>query len=92
MGRCTDWNMLGRVERPSAHASAMIGNGVVAVGRVVADEGWAGVVCSPRWRIGPVHTKPTGCISRWSATTFRLRLYEATGFSEVCSYHYRTAG
>jgi hypothetical protein len=27
------------VSRPSAYASAMIGNGVVAVGRAVADEG-----------------------------------------------------
>ncbi|MGH3823340.1 MAG: GNAT family N-acetyltransferase [Pseudonocardiaceae bacterium] len=35
--------MLGRVQRPSAYASAMIGNGIVAVGRVVADDGWAGV-------------------------------------------------
>lgn len=41
--RRTEWNMLRRVERPSAYASAMIGDSVVAVGRVVADDGWAGV-------------------------------------------------
>lgn len=41
--RRAEWNMLGRVERPSAYASAIIGSGVVAVGRVVADGGWAGV-------------------------------------------------
>lgn len=35
--------MLGRVQRPSTYASAMIGNGVVAVGRAVANDGWAGV-------------------------------------------------
>jgi hypothetical protein len=35
--------MLGRVQRPSAYVSAMIGNGVVAVSRAVADDGWAGV-------------------------------------------------
>ena len=35
--------MLGRVQGPSAYASAMIGDGVVAVGRAVADDGWAGV-------------------------------------------------
>lgn len=38
-----EWTMLDRVEQPSAYASAMIGNGVVAVGRVVADDGWAGL-------------------------------------------------
>jgi hypothetical protein len=73
--------------RPSAYVSAMIGNGVVAVGRAVTDDGWAGVfgmatlpharartppvVCSLRCQIGSMHTKPTVCISRWSATTFR---------------------
>lgn len=35
--------MLGRVTRPSAYASAMVGNDVVSVGRAVADTGWAGV-------------------------------------------------
>jgi GNAT superfamily N-acetyltransferase len=38
-----EWDMLGRLERPCAYASAMIGDDVVAVGRVVADTGWAGV-------------------------------------------------
>jgi GNAT superfamily N-acetyltransferase len=42
-GPGSEWDMLGRVERPSAHASAMLGNDVVAVGRAVADTGWAGV-------------------------------------------------
>jgi GNAT superfamily N-acetyltransferase len=36
-------DLLGRVEAPSGFARAMIGDGVVAVGRVVADGGWAGV-------------------------------------------------
>jgi N-acetylglutamate synthase len=36
-------DMLGRVERPSAYACSMIGDEVVAVGRAVADTGWAGV-------------------------------------------------
>lgn len=35
--------MLGRVDRPSAYACATDGDKVVAVGRAVADEGWAGV-------------------------------------------------
>jgi GNAT superfamily N-acetyltransferase len=38
-----EWDMLERVERPGAYASAMVGDDVVAVGRVVVDTGWAGV-------------------------------------------------
>jgi N-acetylglutamate synthase len=38
-----EWEMLGRVEQPSAYARALIGDEVVAVGRAVADTGWAGV-------------------------------------------------
>lgn len=38
-----EWRMLGRVERPVAYASALTRRGVVAVGRVVTDDGWAGV-------------------------------------------------
>lgn len=35
--------MLGRVARPSGYARALAGGDVVAVGRAVADDGWAGV-------------------------------------------------
>jgi N-acetylglutamate synthase len=38
-----EWEMLGRVERPYAYACAMIGDDAIAVGRAVADSGWAGV-------------------------------------------------
>jgi ribosomal protein S18 acetylase RimI-like enzyme len=36
-------DMLERVDRPRIYASAMVGEDVVAVGRAVADTGWAGV-------------------------------------------------
>lgn len=36
-------DLLARVRRPSAYACAMDGEEVVAVGRAVADDGWAGV-------------------------------------------------
>jgi GNAT superfamily N-acetyltransferase len=36
-------NLLARVELPSAYACAMAGDEVVAVGRAVADTGWAGL-------------------------------------------------
>ncbi|MCT9930379.1 GNAT family N-acetyltransferase [Planotetraspora sp. A-T 1434] len=39
----SEWDLLGRVEQPSAYACAVIGDDVLAVGRAVADTGWAGV-------------------------------------------------
>lgn len=39
----SEWDMLARVRLPSAYACAMAGDDVVAVGRAVADAGWAGV-------------------------------------------------
>ncbi len=36
-------DMLDRVDRPCTYACAMVGDDVVAVGRAVADTGWAGV-------------------------------------------------
>jgi ribosomal protein S18 acetylase RimI-like enzyme len=38
-----EWDMLRRVERPSAYASVRTEAGVIAVGRAVAEDGWAGV-------------------------------------------------
>lgn len=38
-----EWDLLGRVDRPAAYARALAGDDVVAVGRAVADTGWAGV-------------------------------------------------
>nr|WP_201749146.1 GNAT family N-acetyltransferase [Micromonospora acroterricola] len=38
-----EWDMLRRVNAPSAYASAMIGGAVVAVGRAVVDTGWVGL-------------------------------------------------
>jgi GNAT superfamily N-acetyltransferase len=38
-----EWDMLDRVQRPGVYACATIGDDVIAVGRAVADTGWAGV-------------------------------------------------
>jgi N-acetylglutamate synthase len=38
-----EWAMLRRVDRPSAYASVRSEAGVVAIGRAVAESGWAGV-------------------------------------------------
>lgn len=38
-----EWQMLERVRQPSGYARVMVGDAVVAVGRAVADAGWAGL-------------------------------------------------
>ncbi|MFC7642116.1 GNAT family N-acetyltransferase [Streptosporangium lutulentum] len=103
----SEWDMLDRVELPCAYACAMIGDDVVAVSRVVADTGWAGVfgmatlpgargrgtaaACSPRWSAGRAHEADRMYLQVEHDNLPALRLYERTGFSEVCGYHYRTA-
>ncbi|MFC6016090.1 GNAT family N-acetyltransferase [Plantactinospora solaniradicis] len=41
--RTAEWDMLTRVDGPSAYAAAMVGGEIVAVGRAVADTGWVGL-------------------------------------------------
>jgi N-acetylglutamate synthase len=105
----SEWDMLGRLQRPCAYASAMIGNDVVAVGRAVADTGWAGVfgmVTLPKARGKGAARTVLAALADWAGAHDvermylqverdnipALRLYERAGFSELCSYHYRTAG
>jgi N-acetylglutamate synthase len=104
-----EWDMLLRVERPSAYASAVIGDEVVAVGRSVADTGWAGVFSMatlPHARGKGAARTVLAALADWATgeaadrmylqvecdNAPALRLYERTGFSEVCGFHYRTAG
>jgi GNAT superfamily N-acetyltransferase len=105
----SQWDMLGRVKRPCAYASAMIGDDVVAVGRAVADAGWAGVfgmATLPEARGNGAARIVLAALADWAGlheadrmylqverdNIPALRLYEGMGFSEVCGYHYRTAG
>jgi N-acetylglutamate synthase len=37
------WRLLRRITRPSAYASVELGGETVAVGRAVAEDGWAGI-------------------------------------------------
>ena len=102
-------DMLGRVQRPCAYACVMIGDDVVAVGRAVADTGWAGVFSMatlPQARGKGAARTVLAALAGWAGTHEAgrmylqverdnmpaLRLYERTGFSEICGYHYRTAG
>jgi ribosomal protein S18 acetylase RimI-like enzyme len=112
-GHGGDWrgerDMLGRVERPSAYACSMIGDDVVAVGRAVAETGWAGVFSMatlPRARGTGAGRTVLAALAGWAAAHQAdhmylqverdnipaLRLYERSGFREICGYHYRTAG
>ncbi len=104
-----EWEMLGRVERPCAYACAMIREDVVAVGRAVADTGWAGVfgmATLSRARGNGAARNVLAALADWAGTHEAdsmylqvergnipaLRLYERTGFIEICGFHYRTAG
>ncbi|MCQ4079947.1 GNAT family N-acetyltransferase [Streptomyces sp. RB6PN25] len=103
-----EWEMLERVNAPSAYACAMVAGGVVAVARAVADTGWAGLfgmATLPRARGKGAARSVLAALAEWagghqadhmylqveSDNVPALRLYERTGFSEVCGYHYRSA-
>ncbi|MBF9128214.1 GNAT family N-acetyltransferase [Plantactinospora sp. S1510] len=103
-----EWDMLARVDGPSAYAGAMVGGKIVAVGRAVADTGWVGLfgmATLPEVRGKGTARSLLAALARWAAghradrmylqvertNVAALRLYERTGFSEVCGYHYRSA-
>jgi N-acetylglutamate synthase len=107
-GSRSEWDMLDRVERPCAYAYAMIEDDVVAVGRGVADTGWAGVfgmATLPHAGGKGAARNVLAALADWAAAQEAdrmylqverdnipaLRLYERTGFREVCGYHYRAA-
>ncbi|NGY65847.1 GNAT family N-acetyltransferase [Lentzea sp. NEAU-D13] len=99
-------DLLSRVEHPSAYAFAEVDGQVVAVGRAVAENGWAGVfgmATLPHARGQGAARSVLAALASWAAAreTDRMylqmekannsafRLYERTGFREVCTYHYR---
>lgn len=62
--------MLGRVERPSAYASVVTEAGAVAVGRAVAEAGWAGVfgmATLPEARRRGAGRAVLAALTRWAA-------------------------
>lgn len=101
--------MLDRVAAPSAYACALLDGDVVAVGRAVADGGWAGVfdmATRPEARGRGAARGVLGALAGWAdrrgagrlylqverSNAPALRLYGRAGFTEICAYHYRTAG
>jgi len=99
-------DLLSRVEHPGAYAYAEVDGQVVAVGRAVAEQGWAGVfgmATLPHARGQGAARSVLAALASWAAAreanhmylqmekanTTAFRLYERTGFREVCTYHYR---
>ncbi|MGH9233364.1 MAG: GNAT family N-acetyltransferase [Acidimicrobiales bacterium] len=74
----SEWDMLARVERPCAYASALIGDDVVAVGRAVADTGWTGVFgigTLPRARARGAARDVLGALADWARAHEGDRMY-----------------
>jgi GNAT superfamily N-acetyltransferase len=73
-----DRDLLRRVDRPSAYACALTGAEVVAVGRAVAETGWAGVfgmATLPHARGAGAAARVVAALARWAADHGAVRLY-----------------
>jgi ribosomal protein S18 acetylase RimI-like enzyme len=71
-------DMLDRVARPSVYACAVIGNEIVAVGRAVADTGWAGVfgmATLPEARGKGAARAVLAALAGWAGTSGADRMY-----------------
>jgi len=73
-----DRDLLRRVDRPSAYVSVLTGSEVIAVGRAVADAGWAGVfgmATLPHARGRGAATTVLAALARWAADHDAAHLY-----------------
>ena len=73
-----DWDILRRVERPSAYASVLTAAGVVGAGRAVAETGWAGVfgmATLPHARGKGVARQVLAALARWAADQEAAHMY-----------------
>jgi GNAT superfamily N-acetyltransferase len=73
-----DRDMLRRVDRPSVYASALSGADVIAVGRAVADTGWAGVfgmATLPSQRGRGAAGQVLAALARWAALHGAAQMY-----------------
>jgi ribosomal protein S18 acetylase RimI-like enzyme len=74
----SDRDMLRRVDRPSGYASVLAGTEVVAVGRAVADTGWAGVfgmATLPHARGTGAGRQVLAALARWAARRGAAHMY-----------------
>jgi ribosomal protein S18 acetylase RimI-like enzyme len=77
-GHGGEWDLLTRVEQPSAYASVTVGADLVAVGRAVADDGWAGVfgmATLPRARGKGAAREVLAALADWACTQAADRMY-----------------
>jgi GNAT superfamily N-acetyltransferase len=73
-----EWDLLGRVDLPSAYVCLHEGSDVVAVGRAVADTGWAGVfgmATLPRARGRGAARTVLATLANWAGAHGADRLY-----------------
>ena len=73
-----EWEMLARVTAPSAYASALDAGEVVAVGRAVAEAGWAGVfgmATVPQARGRGAARSILASLADWAAANGAGRMY-----------------
>jgi GNAT superfamily N-acetyltransferase len=73
-----EWALLGRVTRPSGYASVVTPAGVVAVGRTVVEDGWAGVfgmATRPEARGRGAARAVLAALAGWAATHGAGHLY-----------------
>jgi ribosomal protein S18 acetylase RimI-like enzyme len=73
-----EWALLGRVAHPSCYAAAMLGTDVVAVGRAVADTGWAGIfgmATVPEARGRGAARSVLGALADWARANRAGRMY-----------------
>jgi N-acetylglutamate synthase len=73
-----EWDLLERVPQPAGYARAMVGDDVVAVGRAVADTGWAGVfgmATLPRARGQGAARSVLAALAGWAGAQRAGRLY-----------------
>jgi ribosomal protein S18 acetylase RimI-like enzyme len=74
----SEWELLERVPRPVGYARAMVGDDIVAVGRAVADTGWAGVfgmATLPRARGRGAARSVLAALARWAGAYGAEHMY-----------------
>ena len=72
------WASFRRVESPSAYAAVMRGDEVIAVGRAVIDDGWAGVFSMatlPHARGNGAARSVLAALAEWAGSQGAERLY-----------------
>ncbi len=92
----TEWDVLRRVDRPSAYASALRGGEVVAVGRAVVDTGWVGVFSMatlPRARGGGAARDVLVSLADWASSRGAEGMYlQVDGGNDPALRLYGSAG